>query len=55
MREYADANWKDFVPPLFQSVPAPRLPDGEPKGNEAKRNVVEKTLGALYGTPTPKS
>ncbi|MEH2467857.1 hypothetical protein [Nostoc sp.] len=43
------------MPTLFQGVPAPRLPDGSPKGNEAKRNVVEKTLGTLYGTPTPKS
>ena len=56
LREYADANWKDFVPALFRGATAPRLPDGSPKGgNETKVNVVDKTLGALYGRPTPKS
>ncbi|MFN6475260.1 MAG: hypothetical protein RMZ95_003085 [Nostoc sp. DedQUE07] len=55
LREYADTNWKDFVPALFQGVPAPRLPEGGPKGTETKGNVVHKTLGGLYGTPTVKS
>jgi DNA repair exonuclease SbcCD ATPase subunit len=55
LREYADANWKAFVPALFQGVPNPRLPEGGPKGSEtAKGNVVNKTLSHLYGTPTAK-
>lgn len=55
LREYADANWKDFVPALFQGVPTPRLPDGSPKGAETKGSIVHKTLGVLYGTPQVKS
>ncbi|MEH2070020.1 MAG: hypothetical protein V7K47_17975 [Nostoc sp.] len=55
LREYADANWKAFVPALFQGAPAPRLPIGGPKGAETKSNAVKKTLGGLYSTPTAKS
>ncbi|MHC5755822.1 MAG: hypothetical protein ACYTXF_35330 [Nostoc sp.] len=56
LREYADANWKAFVPALFQGASVPRLPEGSPKGTESgKGNVVQKTLGGLYGTPTVKA
>ncbi|MFN6472568.1 MAG: hypothetical protein RMY36_023245 [Nostoc sp. SerVER01] len=55
LREYADANWKAFVPALFQGAPSPRLPEGGPKGTETKGNTVKKTLGNLYSTPTVKS
>ncbi|MFN6475279.1 hypothetical protein [Nostoc sp. DedQUE07] len=56
LREYADANWKAFVPALFQGASTPRLPEGGPKGTESgKGNVVHKTLGGLYSTPTVKA
>ncbi|MEH2102557.1 MAG: hypothetical protein V7K76_22960 [Nostoc sp.] len=55
LREYADANWKAFVPALFQGDPSPRLPEGGPKGAGEKGSVVNKTLAPLYGTPAVKA
>jgi chromosome segregation ATPase len=51
LREYADANWKEFVPALFHDKALNRIPDGPNGGGSTKpdgKSVVKRTLDAVY-------
>lgn len=53
LREYADANWKEFVPALFQQTnpTSTRIPSGSPQSkSEQRRDPVKRALNAVYGS-----